>query len=131
MSHDCLKRGRDIALFLHCLQACYPLEDRISSRLLDTLRDAMTITQKNGMPLCLLTTNVNKNGRPDTAGMRFGDGIYKLLRSEDVEVAGCAPHALLKTLDGLRVGGGGASASQRKIDSHVAADTQLTTNQEP
>ncbi len=102
-SHDCLKRGRDIALFLHCLQCYYPLEDRISPKFLHVLRNACTISYgEGGKFICLLETAMDRRGDPKEGAMEFGDGIYKLLRREDIEVPGCAPHTLLRTLDGLR-----------------------------
>lgn len=100
-SHDCLKRGRDIALFLYCLQCYYPLENRISEAFLHLLQEACTIPYGTGT-LCLLKTNLDKRGLPKEGPMEFGDGIYKLLRREDVEVPGCAPKTLLRSLDGLR-----------------------------
>ncbi len=101
-THDCLKRGRDIALFLYCLQCYYPLEDRVSPELLHLLHEVCTISYGTGT-LCLLNTNLDRHGIPKEGPMEFGDGIYKLLRREDVDVAGCAPKALLRSLDGLRV----------------------------
>ena len=41
--HDCLKEGRDLALFLYCLHACFPLQRRISADLWKLLRDATTV----------------------------------------------------------------------------------------
>lgn len=103
-SHDCLKRGRDIALFLYCLQCHYPLEGRISHKLLHVLQVACTVMYE-GAPLCLLTTTFDSKGqvaRRDVALREsdFGDGIYKFLRREDV--TGCAPTTLLGALDSLR-----------------------------
>lgn len=107
-SHDCLKRGRDIALFLHCLQCYYPLEDRISPKLLHLLMEACTISYGSGS-ISLLKTPMDRHGVPQEEGdmkekeaMEFGDGIYKLLRREEIEVPGCTPKSLLRALDGLR-----------------------------
>jgi serine/threonine protein kinase len=100
-THDCLKRGRDIALFLYCLQCYYPLEDRISPDFLEVLQDACTIPYGKEF-LCLLKTNLDRHGIPKDGPMEFGDGIYKLLRREEVDVAGCAPKALLQALNALR-----------------------------
>jgi serine/threonine protein kinase len=95
--HDCLKSGRDIALFLYCLEAFYPLETRISPRFLQILQKAMTFGD-----IHLLSTNLDKHGRPNSGRIDFCDGIYKLLRREDVDVPGCAPRAILEAVDGLR-----------------------------
>jgi serine/threonine protein kinase len=100
-SHDCLKGGRDLALFLYCLQCYYPLEERISPALLECLHTACTIPYGTG-ELCLLKTDLDKYGVPRAGSMQFGDGIYKLLRREEVDVTGCAPRNLLAALDKLR-----------------------------
>jgi serine/threonine protein kinase len=99
-SHDCLKGGRDIALFLHCLQAYYPLKSRISEKLWDALYAATTTVGQQ--TLHLLDCTIEKDGTVVPGSVEFGDGIYKVLRREDVDVPGCAPTALLKTLNDMR-----------------------------
>ncbi len=105
--HDCLKGGRDIALFLHCLQVYFPLQKRISTRLWETLRTATCVQGVENTP-SLLEYGVDENGAIEwttapTGYFIFGDGVYKLLRRSDVDVEGCAPVRLLGTLDSLRL----------------------------
>ncbi len=104
--HDCLKGGRDIALFLHCLQVYFPLQRRISERLWETLHAAACVEGVDGNP-SLLDYGVKEDGTIEwttapTGYFIFGDGVYKLLRRSDVDVAGCSPTTLLATLDQLR-----------------------------
>ncbi len=105
-AHDCLKRGRDIALFLHCLQACYPLQERITPALWATLKAATLAIVGNAdgavTEIPLLCTNLDKHGQVAEGPIVFGDGIYKLLRRHDVDVPGCAPATLIASLNALR-----------------------------
>jgi serine/threonine protein kinase len=97
-THDCLKPGRDLALFLYCLQSCFPLENRISASLWNVLEGAMQSVGDH--PISLLTQGVDNDGRPVTNGsFEFGEGIYRFLRKQGVDVPGCAPGQLLQTLD--------------------------------
>jgi serine/threonine protein kinase len=104
--HDCLKGGRDLALFLHCLQVYFPLQKRISQGLWGTLHAAMRVQGLEGEP-SLLDYGVKEDGTIDrttapTGYFIFSDGIYRLLRKKDVNVAGCTPATLLEALDRLR-----------------------------
>ena len=104
--HDCLKGGRDLALFLHCLQVYFPLQKRISQRLWDTLHAATRVQGLEGEP-SLLDYGVKEDGTIDwttapTGYFIFTDGIYRLLRKKDVDVVGCKPAILLGALDSLR-----------------------------
>lgn len=102
-SHDCLKSGRDIALFLHCLQAYYALETRISPHFLHSLQSSTTAQIKYQSSISLLKYSLDRAGQPVDGSVVFGDGIYKLLRREDVDVPGCAPRTMLEMLESLRL----------------------------
>ena len=108
---QCLKGGRDIALFLHCMQVYFPLQKRISSGLWEVLRKATCVQGVEGEP-SLLEYGVNEEGGIEwttapTGYFLFSDGIYRLLRKRETDVSGCAPATLLAALDTLR---------QEKID---------------
>ena len=108
--HDCMKRGRDLALFLYCLESCFPLKDRITDTLYDILYTSMMAYKDadpaTGIPLW---NGVDGSGAPIVGGgggsgsssshkLSFDAGIYKFLRSSDVDVPGCAPSALAARL---------------------------------
>jgi serine/threonine protein kinase len=97
-THECMKRGRDLALFLYCLEATYPLKHRISAPLYSLLRTA-TIATRGGKQIPLWD-GFEESGIPCSPPEvpQFGEGIYKFLRLSDVDVPGCAPTSLLKRL---------------------------------
>ncbi len=104
--HECMKGGRDLALFLHCLQVYFPLQKRISRALWDTLHVATCVKGVEGQP-SLLDYGIAEDGSIEwttvpTGYFIFTDGIYRLLRKKHVDVPGCAPVNLLSALDGLR-----------------------------
>jgi serine/threonine protein kinase len=97
--HKCMKVGRDLALFLYCLEAMFPLRTRVSSAFYRLLEEAMiaTIAGKR-VPLF---QGVEESGDPAIVRqnpLAFHEGIYKLLRRTDTEVPGCAPRVLLQSL---------------------------------
>ncbi len=100
--HDCMKKGRDIALFLYSLEAFYPLQTKISASFYSLLRQIVTATQLGGGgdPVCLWD-GVSEKGIPLTESMplKFSNGIYKFLRFSDVEIPGCEPQTLLPILE--------------------------------
>lgn len=107
MEHDCMKEGRDMALFLYCLQSCFPLKHRITQELLSLLEDAVTAVWTSGTQeerVCLLRTGIDAQGHPVQSvstvqhPIEFNEGIYKFLRRYHVEVPGCSPKTLLATL---------------------------------
>ncbi len=100
--HDCMKKGRDIALFLYSLQAYYPLENRVSPAFFELLETAMTATQvAEGGGTISLFQGVTEKGIPKSSPspLEFNDGIYKFLRFSDVEIPGCEPLNLLPVLE--------------------------------
>jgi hypothetical protein len=100
MEHDCMKEGRDMALFLYCLQSCFPLEGRITAGLWGILEKAMMATW-GSETVSLLTVGVGRDGMPfqvQHLQLDFHEGIYKFLRRSNAEVPGCAPKTLLATL---------------------------------
>jgi hypothetical protein len=97
-SHECMKRGRDLALFLYCLEATFPLKQRISPPLYALLRKTTTgIRSGKQIPLW---DGIEESGVPCSPPEvpAFSPGIYKFLRLSDVDVPGCAPKTLLKAL---------------------------------
>lgn len=106
--HECMKGGRDIALFLHCLQVYFPLQKRISKRMWDILHAATCVEGVEGHP-SLLDYGVAEDGTIEwttapTGYFIFTDGIYRLLRKKNTDVPGCSPVALLSALNALRAG---------------------------
>jgi serine/threonine protein kinase len=97
--HDCLKEGRDLALFLYCLHACFPLQKRISADLWKLLRTATTV-EFGGRTFSILEENIRTDGKPSgvKGPITFSEGIYRFLRKDEVNVSGCKPAALLATL---------------------------------
>lgn len=102
MRHDCMKKGRDIALFLYSLEAFYPLQTKISASFYALLRQAVTATQLGGGgdAVCLWD-GVTEKGQPiiEPTPLTFTNGIYKFLRFSDVEIPGCEPKVLLPILE--------------------------------
>ena len=94
--HDCLKRGRDMALFIFCLNAFYPLKERITGGLWDILCAVMVPnTNTNTNTGSLLHTGINGN-------MQFDAEIYRFLRADGRDVPDCAPRALMKKLSAFK-----------------------------
>jgi serine/threonine protein kinase len=97
--HDCMKRGRDLALFIFCLQSCYPLQERITRGLWDILVAAMIPVGPNipssasasTATASLLETGIN-------GGFVFDAAIYRYLRADGMDVPECAPRRLMKKL---------------------------------
>lgn len=99
--HDCLKGGRDMALFLYCLQCCYPLQGRISKELWDILDEAMVATWMTEH-IRLFEVGVDRKGNPGHVPrklLEFDEGIYRFLRHTGIDVQGCEPRRLLATLE--------------------------------
>lgn len=100
--HDCMKKGRDIALFLYSLQTYYPLESHISNELFQLLEQSLVATQvAEGGSSVRLLNGVNEKGIPYTHPHRldFTNGIYKFLRFSDVEIPGCEPQTFMQILE--------------------------------
>ncbi len=101
--HDCMKKGRDIALFLYSLQAYYPLETRVSPAFFQMLNTAMMATQtvEGRSSVISLFQGVTEKGIPinSPSPLQFNDGIYKFLRFSDVEIPGCEPLTFLPILE--------------------------------
>jgi serine/threonine protein kinase len=98
--HDCLKGGRDMALFIYCLHCCFPLRDRISKALWEILENAMVATWGTER-IRLLNVGVDSAGNPrhvPQAPMKFDAGIYRFLRHSGIEVPGCEPKSLMASL---------------------------------
>jgi serine/threonine protein kinase len=100
---DCMKRGRDIALFLYCLQSCFPLRRRISEQLWECLRTAMCATWES-TTVSLFEEGVNSRGMPSgvVGPYEFDTGIYRFMRFNTVQIPKCEPKVLLLSLDALR-----------------------------
>jgi serine/threonine protein kinase len=101
-SHECMKSGRDIALFLYSLQVYFPLQTRISAGLFSLLDNLMYAT-KSGKRIRLFDGiseyGVTLGRRTPTPPLEFNAGIYKFLRNSEVDVPGCAPKLLLAKLN--------------------------------
>lgn len=100
MRHDCMKKGRDLALFLYSLEAYYPLKSFISDELYTVLKTVMVAIQQGGSQ-CQLWNGVSDVGVPNktpVSPLPFSAGIYKFLRFSDVEIPGCEPRTLLPRL---------------------------------
>lgn len=100
MEHDCMKEGRDMALFIYCLHSCFPLKHRISAELWTLLNKAMIATWGDEQ-VSLLDVGVGHDGMPfhiQRNQLDFNEGIYKFLRRSNTEVPGCAPKTFLTTL---------------------------------
>lgn len=100
--HDCMKKGRDIALFLYSWQTFFPLEGSVSNAFYKMLDDCMTATQvAEGGTTVRLWNGINEKGIPYTQPrtLEFHDGVYKFLRFSDVEIPGCEPQNLLPVLE--------------------------------
>jgi serine/threonine protein kinase len=101
-SHECMKSGRDIALFLYSLQVYFPLQNRISSglfSLLDNLMYAVKLGKRIRLFDGISEYGITMGHRTPTPPLEFNAGIYKFLRSSEVDVAGCAPKQLLAALN--------------------------------
>jgi serine/threonine protein kinase len=95
--HDCMKRGRDLALFIFCLQSCYPLQGRITRGLWDILVGAMIPVGPNIPPAsAAATTSLLETGI--NGGFVFDAAIYRYLRADGMDVPECAPRRLMKKL---------------------------------
>jgi serine/threonine protein kinase len=106
--HDCLKGGRDMALFLYCLHCCFPLRGRISKGLWGILEKAM-VAEWDTERIHLLEVGVEKNGNPGHMArphLEFDAGIYRFLRHTGIEVPGCEPRRLMATLEAFMSGRG-------------------------
>lgn len=103
-THECMKPGRDLALFLYSLQVYFPLESRISPELFSILEKATHAKIRAPMApekTVLLFDGVDEKGRWPKKPLEFNTGIYKLLRSADADVPGCAPQHLMRRLFAL------------------------------
>jgi serine/threonine protein kinase len=97
--HDCMKKGRDLALFLYCLECYFPLKTRISDKLYNRLHSSMRA--KNGSGAVFdLWNGVSDSGSPYSTphALDFTSGIYKFLRHSDVEIPGCEPQTMIQML---------------------------------
>lgn len=98
--HECVKKGRDIALFLYSLQAYYPLQTRISPALFQILRNAC-IVEKGDEEYCLFD-GISKDGVPslptNPTPLSFHSGVYLFLRDPAVEIPFCDPRVLSNIL---------------------------------
>ena len=106
--HDCLKGGRDMALFIYCMHCCYPLRSRISKGLWDLLEGAM-VAEWEGERIRLLDVGVDSKGNPHhvpSTRLVFDEGIYRFLRHTGIEVPGCEPRTLMKSLEAFSHGQG-------------------------
>ena len=121
-SHECMKPGRDIALFLYSLQTYFPLENRISPELFHILEKAMHAKIRAPMApekTVPLFDGVDDKGRGPKKPLEFGTGIYKMLRSADTDVPGCAPQHLMRRLYSLH-------ASRMSITEAMTATRPLS-----
>jgi len=103
-THECMKPGRDLALFLYSLQVYFPLESRISPELFHLLEKAAHAKVSAPMTperTIALFEGVDEKGHAPKKPLEFNTGIYKLLRSADTDVPGCAPQHLMRRLFAL------------------------------
>jgi serine/threonine protein kinase len=101
--HDCMKMGRDLALFLYCLHVYFPLHRRVSTELWAALKKATNATWSKEV-VSLLEVGVDHQGMPGhmpTKNLKFDAGIYRFLRHSSVDVPGCSPRTLMSTLERL------------------------------
>lgn len=99
---SCFKPGRDICTFLYALHAAYPLLDYISESLYDRLHHAM-FAVCDGTQLDLLRGvdiygNLYPHGISLAQPIQFHEGLYKCLSQPRLDVPGCEPITLLKSL---------------------------------
>lgn len=98
---DCMKTGRDIAQFLYSLQCSFSLQNCITTELFETLHEAM-ISEKNGkyydlwMGIDIIGNPLAYTTLPNS--IRYNNGIYIFLRSNDVQIPGCEPLQILKKI---------------------------------
>ncbi len=107
--YDCMKSGRDLALFLYSFNAIFPFVHHVSSRLYKVLDHLMMAIDNEGNIYKLLN-GFNKEGKmieADTKGVKdsvlsdkieFDEGIYLFLRRNDIEIPNCDPIFVLETL---------------------------------
>ncbi len=99
--HECVKKGRDIALFLYSLQTYYPLQTQISPTLFQILRNAC-IVEQDEEEYCLFD-GVTEEGIPirptnPAHSLSFHSGVYLFLRDPSVEIPFCEPRTLANIL---------------------------------
>jgi serine/threonine protein kinase len=105
----CMKYGRDIAQFLYCIHAHYPLRQYISQELFEILDKSMQVSETDNFGKIVhvhkLLGGVEINGRPSPMRkyelppkVQFSEGVYTLLSRRDIDVPGCRPSTFLQTL---------------------------------
>jgi hypothetical protein len=104
-----MKYGRDIAQFLYCIHAHYPLRQYISQELFEILDKSMQVSETDNFGKIVhvhkLLGGVEINGRPSPMRkyelppkVQFSEGVYTLLSRRDIDVPGCRPSTFLQTL---------------------------------
>ncbi len=113
--HDCMKPGRDLALFLYSLETYYPLRGKISDELYEILKSTMVATEGTRPPV-QLWNGISPTGIPNSspAPLSFHDGVYKYLRNTGVQIAGCSPAEMLRSLWRYVCDGGTGAAAKRR-----------------
>ena len=97
--HDCMKYGRDIGQFLFSVHCQFPFEQYLTPKLSRVLRQALTA--KLGTGTVDVLNGFENDGRPRTNTSyrpMFNNGIYIFLRDNTVDIPGCRPAVLIKTL---------------------------------
>lgn len=103
--HDCLKYGRDIALFLYSLHCTFPLRNYVSAEFFKTIHRVMS-AERRGERIDMFN-GFDASGTPQVHptiphSIKFNDGVYYFLRDSDVEVPECRPAQFFRGLAPLR-----------------------------
>lgn len=98
---DCMKHGRDLAMFLYSLHCSFPLSVYISSELFGLFHQAMVAEiDGNRIDMCM---GLDDHGVPAVGGalparIVFNNGIYHFLNNPNLDVPHCRPSSFLREI---------------------------------
>lgn len=105
--YECMKSGRDLALFLYSVNAIFPFVHHVSGPVYTLLQSLLVAVDSDGNTYNLLNGfdkdgNIRKHEKiEESVGEKgeFHEGIYLFLRRNDIEIPNCDPVFILDKLD--------------------------------
>jgi hypothetical protein len=101
MADDCMKHGRDLAMFLYSLHCAFPLSSYVSGTFFDLLHRA-ALAEIDGHAVDMFM-GLDDRGTPAAGAtlpraIAFNSGIYHFLNNPNLDVPRCRPAQFMKDL---------------------------------
>lgn len=94
-----INHGRDLALLIYSIHACFPLDQYISPNFYSFLQSCMMIPM--GATIVQLLHGIQMDGTPCLPGsiIPFDEGIYHFLQKDSIDLSNCDPSTFLKNVN--------------------------------